>query len=328
MSFLHFLENLRTSFLDAIFLVITMLGEETFFLVIALVFVWCVNKREGFYILISGLMGTLINQTLKLICKVPRPWVKDPSFKPVGNAIEEATGYSFPSGHTQNATTTFGAIALFHRKRLGAVIALAAAIVLVGFSRMYLGVHTPADVLTSLGIGFALIFLLHPLFETEEKFQRSMPYIVIGAVLASLAFLIFVLLTPEESHDTHNYHSALKNACTLFGCTVALIPMYLLDSKYIKFDTKASWYVQIIKLAVGFGLVLAVKSGLSSPLTALFGNEYVARAVRYFLVVIMAGVVWPYCFRYLVKIKIPALDRFGERVKGIFKSEKRGDKVI
>ena len=60
MSFLHFLEDLRTSFLDAIFLVITMLGEETVFLVIALVFVWCVNKREGFYILISGLMGTLI----------------------------------------------------------------------------------------------------------------------------------------------------------------------------------------------------------------------------------------------------------------------------
>ena len=66
-----------------------------------------------------------------------------------------------------------------------------------------------------------------------------------------------------------------------------------------------------------------MKSGLSSPLVALFGNEFVARAVRYFLVVIMAGVVWPFCFRYLVKIKIPALDRFGERVKGFFKKEKR-----
>ena len=323
MSFLHFLENLRTSFLDAIFLVITMLGEETVFLVIALVFVWCVNKREGFYILISGLMGTLINQALKLICKVPRPWVKEPTFKPVGDAIEEATGYSFPSGHTQNVTTTFGAIGLSYRKRLSTVIICSAVIVLVGFSRMYLGVHTPADVLTSLGIGIALIFLLRPLFATEEKFQKSMPYIVVGAVLASLAFLIFVILTPEESHDAHNYHSAMKNACTLLGCTVALVPMYILDRKYIKFDTKASWYVQIIKLVVGFGLVLAVKSGLSSPLTALFGNEFVARAVRYFLVVIVAGVVWPYCFRFLVKIKIPALDRFGAKVAAVFKREKK-----
>ncbi len=322
MSFLYFLENLRTSFLDGLFLILTMLGEETVFLVIALVFVWCVNKREGFYILISGLLGTLINQTLKLICKVPRPWFKDTAFKPVDGSIEEATGYSFPSGHTQNATTTFGTIARFNNKRISVVSLCAAAIVLVGFSRMYLGVHTPADVLTSLGIGIALIFLLHPLFSTEERFNKAMPYIVIGAVLASLSFLIFVLLTPEENHDYHNYHSAMKNACTLLGCTVALIPMYLLDRKYIKFDTKAVWYVQIIKLAVGFGLVLAVKSGLSSPLTALFGNEFVARAVRYFLIVIMAGVVWPYFFRYLVKIKIPALDRFGAKVAGLFKKEK------
>ena len=322
MSFLYFLENLRTSFLDGLFLILTMLGEETVFLVIALVFVWCVNKREGFYILISGLLGTLINQTLKLICKVPRPWIKDPAFKPTAGSIEEATGYSFPSGHTQNATTTFGTIARFNNKRISVVSLCAAAIVLVGFSRMYLGVHTPADVLTSLGIGIALVFLLHPLFSTEERFNKAMPYIVIGAVLASLSFLIFVLLTPEENHDYHNYHSAMKNACTLLGCTVGLIPMYLLDRKYIKFDTKAVWYVQIIKLAVGFGLVLAVKSGLSSPLTALFGNEFAARAVRYFLVVIMAGVVWPYFFRYLVKIKIPALDRFGERVAGLFKKKK------
>ena len=308
--------------MDALFLIITMLGEETVFLVVALVFVWCVNKREGFYILISGLFGTLINQALKLICRVPRPWVKDPAFKPVGDAIEEATGYSFPSGHTQNVTTTFGAIAASHSKRSFVLSLCTALIVLVAFSRMYLGVHTPADVLTSLGIGVVLILALHPLFKTEERFARSMPYVASAAVVASVAFLAFVLLTPEENHDAHNYHSAMKNACTLLGCTVGLVPMYILDRKYIKFDTKASWYVQLIKLAVGFGLVLAVKSGLSAPLTALFGNELAARAVRYFLIVIMAGVVWPYCFRYLVKIKIPTLDRFGARVAEIFKKDK------
>ncbi len=322
MSFLYFLENIRNSFFDGLFLILTMLGEETVFLVIALVFVWCVNKREGFYILISGLMGTLVNQALKLICKIPRPWVKDPSFKPVGDAIEEATGYSFPSGHTQNATTTFGAIARFNGKRLSVVSLCAAAIVLVAFSRMYLGVHTPADVLTSLGIGLAMIVALHPLFATEERFNKSMPYIVLASVIMSLAFLIFVLVIPKEGLDAHNYASGLKNACTLLGCTLGLIPMYILDRKYIKFETKASWYVQIIKLVLGFALVLAIKSGLSSPLKSLFGNEYVARSVRYFLIVIFAGVVWPFCFRYLVKIKISALDRFGAWVVGLFKKEK------
>ena len=319
MSFLYLLENIRTSFLDALFLLITALGEETVFLVVALIFVWCVNKREGFYILITGLIGTLANQALKLICKVPRPWVKDPSFKPVGDAIEEATGYSFPSGHTQNASTTFGAIGRFNARKKAFPIVCVIIILLVSFSRMYLGVHTPQDVLTSLLIGGVLVFAFHPLFSTEERFNKSMPYIVIGSVLLSVAFLVFVLLTPAESHDVHNYQSAMKNACTLLGCTAGLIPMYILDRKYIKYDTHATWYVQIIKLVLGFALVLGVKAGLSSPLTALFGNEYIARSVRYFLIVIVAGVLWPCCFKYLVRIKIKALDSFGNCVVGLFK---------
>ena len=319
MSFLYLLESIRNSFLDSLFLLITALGEETVFLVIALVFVWCVNKREGFYILITGLVGTLVNQTLKLICKVPRPWVKDPDFKPVGNAIEEATGYSFPSGHTQNASTTFGAIGRFNAKKMAFPIVCAVIILLVSFSRMYLGVHTPQDVLTSLLIGGVLVFAFHPLFKTEERFNKSMPYIVVGSVLLSVAFLVFVLLTPAEAHDPHNYHSAMKNACTLLGCTAGLVPMYILDRKYIKYDTRASWYVQIIKLVLGFALVLGVKSGLSSPLIALFGNEYIARCVRYFLIVIVAGVLWPYCFKYLTRIRVKALDRFGDRVVGLLK---------
>lgn len=319
MSFLYLLENIRTSFLDTLFLLITALGEETVFLVVALIFVWCVNKREGFYILITGLIGTLANQALKLICKVPRPWVKDPAFKPVGDAIEEATGYSFPSGHTQNASTTFGAIGRFNAKKRAFPIVCVIIILLVSFSRMYLGVHTPQDVLTSLLIGGVLVFAFHPLFATEERFNRSMPYIVIGSVVLSVAFLVFVLLTPAEAHDAHNYESAMKNACTLLGCTVGLIPMYILDRKYIKYDTRASWYVQIIKLVLGFALVLGVKAGLSSPLTYLFRNEYIARCVRYFLIVIVAGVLWPSCFKYLKRIRIKALDRFGARVAEIFK---------
>ena len=321
MSFLYLLENIRTSFLDTLFLLITALGEETVFLVVALIFVWCVNKREGFYILITGLIGTLVNQALKLICKVPRPWVKDPAFKPVGDAIEEATGYSFPSGHTQNASTTFGAIGRFNAKKRVFPIVCVIIILLVSFSRMYLGVHTPQDVLTSLLIGGVLVFAFHPLFATEERFNRSMPYIVIGSVILSVSFLVFVLLTPAEAHDAHNYESAMKNACTLLGCTVGLVPMYLVDKKYIKYDTRASWYVQIIKLVLGFALVLGVKAGLSSPLTALFGNEYIARCVRYFLIVIVAGILWPYCFRYLTRIKIKALDSLGDRVASIFKKK-------
>ena len=61
---------------------------------------------------------------------------------------------------------------------------------------------------------------------------------------------------------------------------------------------------------------------MPAPLEFLFGNYYVARGVRYFLIVIFAGVLWPMCFSTLAKIKIGALDSLGKRIKNIFFSKK------
>lgn len=323
MKFLYFLEGMRLGFLDGFFSLVTRLGEETVFLVIALLFFWCINKREGYYILTVGLFGTVINQAMKLMFKIPRPWVMNPSFKPVEGSIEAATGYSFPSGHTQNATGTFGAIGRFNSKRIWAVAVSAIVIVLVAFSRMYLGVHTPLDVGVSLGIGLLLVIAFDLIFKSEDRFNKCMPYVIAVGVAISLGLLLYVLLMNKEGVDAHNLESGLKNACTLLGCTVGLIPMYCIDKRYIKFETKASWYVQLIKLVGGFLIVLGIKSGLSKPLTLLFGNAYVARSVRYCLIVLFAGTVWPYLFRYLTKIKLSALDRFGEWVSGLFRRKSK-----
>jgi len=302
MPFLHFIEDIRNPILDSFFSLITHLGEETFFLVIAILFFWCVNKREGYFILITGLVGTVANQLAKLFFRVPRPWILDPDFTVVGDAKIEATGYSFPSGHTQNIAGTYGAIAAYEPRRWKTVL-FTTIIVLVAFSRMYLGVHTPLDVVVSLLVALGLILLLSPLFATEEKFEKSMPWIVVCSTLLSLGFLVYVLsVSGDTSLDTENYNSALKNAYTLLGCTAGLIVVYFLDSKFIKFETDARWYAQLLKLALGLAGVLAIKAGLSSPLTNLFGDEYIARAVRYFLIVLFAGGVWPLTFKWFKKL--------------------------
>ena len=319
MKFLYFLEAIRNPVCDFLFSTITHIGEETVFLALAILFFWCVNKREGFYILITGLVGTAINQVMKLTFKIPRPWVKDPAFTIVESARAEATGYSFPSGHTQNVAGTFGCIGRYSGKK-GVRIGALAVIILVAFSRMYLGVHTPLDVGVSLLIAAALTFLLYPLFSTEERFKRFMPYVVVGSALIALAFLLFVLLLPnKDALDPHNLQSGMKNAFTLFGCTVGLVFVYTIDRLYINFETDAPWYSQIIKLAVGLGIVIAIKSGLSAPLVSLFESEYIARAVRYFLIVMFAGSVWPLTFKYFARLRIKALDSFGKKVASIFK---------
>ena len=170
MDFLRLLESIRNPFLDNVMLLITQLGEETAFLLLAIILFWCVDKKRGYFVLFVGFAGILANQFLKLLFRIPRPWVLDPGFHPVEGAKAAATGYSFPSGHTQSAVGTLGAIAVTEKKRWVRILAIVVA-VLVAFSRMYLGVHTPQDVLTSVAIATALVFFLRPMVmhQTEHK---------------------------------------------------------------------------------------------------------------------------------------------------------------
>ena len=323
MEFLYLLEKIRNPIFDFIFSTITHLGEETLFLALAIIFFWCVDKYRGYYILMTGFLGAVINQWLKIVCRVPRPWVKDPGFTTVDNAQAEAGGYSFPSGHTQNIAGTFGAIGATAKRRWFSIVCVVT-IVLVAFSRMYLGVHTPADVCVSLLIAAALLAVLYPVFSSKERFDKYMPYVVVVSVLITVGFVVYVnCLNPAdyaaditvnadgEVHDPLG--SALKNAATMLGCMLGLLAVYPLDRCVIKFETKAPWYAQIIKAAVGLGILLGIKSGLSKPLVLLFGNELVARGVRYFIIVIFAGIVWPMTFKFFSKMRIPALDNLFKR---------------
>ena len=317
MEFLYFLRDISNPVFDFFFSLITHIGEETFFLVFALVFFWCVSKREGYYILVTGLVGTTINQGLKLACKVDRPWIKDRSFKPYEGAIAEATGYSFPSGHTQNVSGTFGAIAAFAKRNWLRITSLAI-IILVSFSRMYLGVHTPLDVGVSLLIGGVLVMGFYPMFKTEDRFNKCMPFIVGGCFLLSLGLLIYVNLHTNLGLDLaglENLASARENAATLFGCMLGLVLVYPIDRFFIKFETDAKWYSQVIKLVLGLAGVLLLKEGLKIPLNWIFSfmpmdASGAARAIRYFIVVAFAGAIWPLSFKAFSKLTVKPFDKF------------------
>lgn len=298
MSFLYFLEDLRNPVLDFFFSIITLFGEETVFMAAGMIVFWCVDKYKGYYLLFVGFLGTVINQFLKMLCRVPRPWVRDPNFTIVESAREAAAGYSFPSGHTQTSVGLFGGIARMTKStalRTGMLVLAG----LVALSRMYLGVHTPADVLVSIGIAAALIFLGHPLFEKAKKSPKVMYGILFSFVAIMIGYLCFVYCYPFPADvDAHNLLSAQKNGYTLLGCAVGLLLTYTVDLKWTRFETKAVWWVQLIKAVGGILLVVAAKELLRAPLDALFGGHLAARSVRYFLMVVIGGILWPMTFRF------------------------------
>ena len=296
MSFLYWLESIRNPILDAIMSLVTMVGEETIFLAIALLIFWCLDKKKGYIFLLIGFIGITVNQILKLTFRIPRPWVKDPDFTVVESAVEEATGYSFPSSHTQNVADTFGCVA-YTAKRLWVRIASILLILLVGFSRMYLGVHTPLDVGVSLLVGAALVLGLYPLLERLFAKEQSVLIALGVTVLISVGFVLYTALFPFPADiDPHNLASGQKNAYTMLGCSLGLLAACIADQKWLHFRNDAPLLGQIGKLAVGAGLALAIKAVLKAPLLSLFGGHASATALRYFLVVVFAGVVWPLSF--------------------------------
>ncbi|MBQ8892848.1 MAG: phosphatase PAP2 family protein [Clostridia bacterium] len=299
MEFLYFLEDLRNPACTFFMQLFTHLGEETVFMAVAMFFLWCVDKFKGYYLLTVGFLGTQINQLLKVTFRIPRPWVRDPGFSAVESAIPEASGYSFPSGHTQSAVGTFGGIARWtHRKWLRILCLVICAI--VPLTRMYLGVHTPADVGVSILVAGLLIFGLYPLVHKANENPKGMRGLLIALLVWSVGQVLFMEFFPFPADaSSEELYSGLKNAYKMLGAVAGFVVVYELDQRHIHYDISGCWWVQLLKFIPGLLLSVGVKELLYLiPLPELYN-----RLVAYFFLVIFAGAVWPLSFQYIRRLE-------------------------
>lgn len=301
MDILKALASLRNPVLDKLMQGVTYLGEELVFMAVALILFWCVDKWKGYFILAVGFIGTILNQFLKLAFRVPRPWVKDPSFEIVESARNGAGGYSFPSGHTQNAVGTFGGIARGTKKTWLRVVLIVLSC-LIAFSRMYLGVHYPTDVGVALVTAVVLIFVLYPIMQKAKNDPRWM-YGVLGCMtLVAIGYLCYLNLWKFPADlDADNYKEGLSNGWKLFGALVGLIVAYSIDERKIRFRESAPLPGQICKVVVGLALIVGLKSGLKAVFGMISDGAF-WDAARYFLIVVFAGAVWPLSFPLWQKV--------------------------
>ncbi len=131
------------------------LGTEDFFMVALPIIYWCYNTTLGIQVGLILMLSNSINCFLKVSFHGPRPYWISSAVK----GLASETSFGNPSNHVQTATVLWGTVAAYLRKGW-AGWAAGALVLLIGLSRMYLGVHFPHDVLVGLLVGLALLWLM------------------------------------------------------------------------------------------------------------------------------------------------------------------------
>lgn len=274
LEILKYIQSFSNPFLDSFFELVTILGEDIFFIIVIAIIYWCFNKTFGYKLAFVYLVSGAVNTIIKEIVKLPRP-IGYEGIK--SRRIETAGGYSFPSGHTQQSTSLFATLMIELKKKWFYYIGVIG-VLLVGLSRMYLGVHWPIDVIGGLIIGILSTIIVIKVFNWAK--DRGKPMLLGVLVVPAIICMIFF--------RTETYYKAA-------GTLIALWIGYIIEDKYIHYETKAIWWRQIIKLVIGFlGLVL-LKVYLKELLPLSMYSDF----LRYALMGIWMTVISPLIYRKL-----------------------------
>ena len=169
MNFLLCLQKLHTPILDFFFSKITLLGNAGIFWIVCCVVMLCMKKyrKYGVCFLLSLITCFLLgNVFFKNVVARERPCWINPQ---IALLIQNPKDYSFPSGHSLHSFV--GALSIWYANKKWGIAAFILA-GLIAFSRLYLFVHYPSDVLTGIAIGLLVTFLIHYLAEYFLKKEK------------------------------------------------------------------------------------------------------------------------------------------------------------
>ena len=235
----------------------TFFGELNTTIVIMAIVYWSVSKELGAYMMMGWSGNRLVNGALKVTVCAYRPWIRDARILPYGNAKTTATGYSFPSGHTMNASTSFGGGAVrgdFPKPLRAALIAVVA---LIAFSRIYLGVHTPQDVVVGMGAGMLMMWLTLKLMQWVGKHPEKDWIVVCVGIALGVAVALYAALKPYPSdYDAEGklIVDGVKMANDTFkgvGYCIAFLIGWILERRYVGFSTDVPVTQKLMRAVAG-----------------------------------------------------------------------------
>lgn len=295
LNYLLFLQNMRESMggiLDGFMLFITRLGEAraTFFL-LAFVY-WCVDSKAGRFMGMNISLSCTLSQMLKNVFCVDRPWIRSEKIHPVEAAIPAAGGYSFPSGHTTRATATWGAFGYYECDKSknkkakgiykGITYFMFALILIIGFSRNYLGVHTPQDVAVAFLYSSAMWIVSKKIIRWMNSAEYGDILMLIAICIIGAAWIVFA--------------GNLAN----IGSAVAFMISEVIDRRIIHFKEPQSIVARLLLLVIAGGILLIVLSYAPNMLSSRFGK--ISGSVASFLYMFYIMTIVPAIYKVLTAL--------------------------
>ena len=280
----------------------TWLGELNTAIVILALIYWCVSKDFGTYLLMGWSGNRLVNGMLKVTVCAYRPWIRDARVLPYGDSITTATGYSFPSGHTMNAATIFGGGAV--RKDIPRALRpmLGLLVLLVAFSRNYLGVHTPQDVLVGIAAGTLVMYLIVKLMHWIKVHpEKDILVVCIGVGLAVLV-AIYAAVKPYPT-DTDAAGRVIVEGAKMandtfkgVGWSVGFLTGWILERRFVQFSTDIPMMKRITRLTYGL-LTYYVVSLIFVPLVKAWISGAPGTFVSCYLQMLYVAFIFPWLLK-------------------------------
>jgi membrane-associated phospholipid phosphatase len=278
LDFIRTIQQVQGPVPDAFFKAITFMGEEQFFLLVIPFLFWCFDLRFGARIAVMFLASAYLNALLKQIFLEPRPFELDPSVK-----LHDAEGMGMPSGHAQSSVAVWGTVAAQLKRGWIWGVALLL-MLLIGFSRVYLGVHFPTQVLAGWGVGGLMLAVYLGLHRPVERWFTSLRTRH-QLTITTLGPLALVLVSPSND--------AVASMSVLSGFASGLV----LARCCLLLGTPGRVWQRAVSFLLGAAVMLGIYLGLS----ALFPGEedslyLVFRYIRYGVVGLWISLGAPWLF--------------------------------
>lgn len=281
-SYLLWLQSFREATggaLDAFFLMMTKFGENFLPYLFCLFIFWAIDRKFGERLMLIMGSAIMLNGILKLTACVYRPWIRNPAVNPAGDAKTTATGYSFPSGHTTQATAAYGTAAVQYRRQRGLSVSLAILLLLVMFSRNYLGVHTPQDVLVGFGataLVACLISLLMRKVEAQQNSKLDLIIVLVFCVLIAAALFYFTHKSYPMDYGTDGKLivdpvKMMRDSFSGCGCCLGIFLGWIFERRLVHFTTEVSIATKAARCFSGMLVYLFLMNFLYVRILMLLG---------------------------------------------------------